>query len=939
MTGAAMSTGFSAQVSRWASFRGHARHRGAFALVALGVIVSLVGATIASASHGGDIDLTVANAEVTHNGALWVQGGTGAGTGTFDPFLTLQADGNADTEHGYNTAGAGEFDTFFGGGRTHELRVSAIPAVDVGGTLYREFSLDANDQGVDDYMSIDDFVVMVDDEDDLTGYNTGAQTFSSDSGSTAYTVYDMDAGGDITAFMRSQTLTPGSGVSDITVLIPDSVFPAECSYGAPVDECDLWVYLYTASGNAGVIGDIDWNVTSGFEEWRTQLLPVVNVSKDVTATHTETSEWDITKSVDVDEWNLFDGQSATSEYTIELTKTGSTVTSVSLTGTITVTNPTGGAVIGDDIDATILSVSDVLNLGAGAEAATVDCGVEFPYVLGDGETLVCTYELGSPSSTTDGTNLATVVLDNDDSADLEYTGTADVVWVETLVNDEVNISDSNGSDFGPFSGSDTVTYEREFVCAATGEEGGDEGVHDNTATIVETEQSDDASVTVNCTPPPPIGTPVVQVVKDVTATYTETFEWDITKSVDVAEWNLFYGESGTSEYTIELTQTGSTVTGVSLTGSITITNPNIEGAIAATLLSVSDVVSLGAGDEAATVDCGVEFPYPLAVGEVLECSYELDSPSSTTDGSNLATVVVDDGDDPDLEYTGSADVVWDATLVNDEVNISDSNGSDFGPFSGSDTVTYEREFVCAATGEEGGDEGVHDNTATIVETEQSDDASVTVNCSAEPTPTPTPSPTPSPTATPPAPTPTPEVAAATVGIDNTRTSPSPTLVGTGVTFRKDVTLTDVPGTNVANVMVEFDPMYLHFINASQGGSLIANCTLQEAGVIICLFGVQDADFSFDVHYTALVVTESTETHATLFADFDGAGPDGDVTAGPATDDVAIIDVEGIELPPLGDGSMATPAGGIAPLMLAGLAVLLGTLLGGGAGALRRIRLS
>jgi len=32
--------------------------------------------------------------------------------------------------------------------------------------------------------------------------------------------------------------------------------------------------------------------------------------------------------------------------------------------------------------------------------------------------------------------------------------------------------------------------------------------------------------------------------------------------------------------------------------------------------------------------------------------------------------------------------------------------------------------------------------------------------------------------------------------------------------------------------------------------------------------------------------------------------------------MSIIDVEGIEPPPLGDGSMATPAGGIAPLMLA-----------------------
>jgi hypothetical protein len=103
--------------------------------------------------------------------------------------------------------------------------------------------------------------------------------------------------------------------------------------------------------------------------------------------------------------------------------------------------------------------------------------------------------------------------------------------------------------------------------------------------------------------------------------------------------------------------------------------------------------------------------------------------------------------------------------------------------------------------------------------------------------------------------------------------------------------------------------------------------------------VQDADFSFDVHHTALEVTDSTATHATLFADFDGDGPDRDVTAGPAIDAVAIIDVAGLRLSPLGDGNAPMPAGGFAPLMLAALAVLLGTMLGGGVGVARRVNRS
>src|SRR3990172_4316034 len=60
------------------------------------------------------INLTIADNVVNHNGAKFVQGGIGAGTGNFDPFLTLNAGGNTPQEQGYNTTAAGgEFETFF----------------------------------------------------------------------------------------------------------------------------------------------------------------------------------------------------------------------------------------------------------------------------------------------------------------------------------------------------------------------------------------------------------------------------------------------------------------------------------------------------------------------------------------------------------------------------------------------------------------------------------------------------------------------------------------------------------------------------------------------------------------------------------------------------------------------------------------------------------
>ena len=66
----------------------------------------------------------------------------------------------------------------------------------------------------------------------------------------------------------------------------------------------------------------------------------------------------------------------------------------------------------------------------------------------------------------------------------------------TVVNGSVNVDDTNGMSW-LFTDSGTQTYTKTFRCDE------DKGTHDNTATIRETGQSDDARVTVTCKPPPP----------------------------------------------------------------------------------------------------------------------------------------------------------------------------------------------------------------------------------------------------------------------------------------------------------------------------------------------------------------------------------------------------------------------------------------------------
>lgn len=203
------------------------------------------------------------------------------------------------------------------------------------------------------------------------------------------------------------------------------------------------------------------------------------------------------------------------------------------------------------------------------------------------------------------------------------------------------------------------------------------------------------------------------------------------------------------------------------------------------------------------------------------------------------------------------------------------------------------------------------------------------------TPTPTATPTISPTSSPTA-TPTPVVEGAEIGIDNTRTSPSPAEVGDQVTFRIDVTLTSVPAANEAQVLVQFDDSHLAYQGASWDGVDLSQCQLIGIGVS-CDFGNVTENFSFNVNFSALAITPSTATDATLGADFDGPGAGAAATAGPASADVAIVDVAGIQLPPLGDGSMAAAAGaggGDALPLSAGI-VLLGAVAGLGLGAARR----
>jgi len=440
----------------------------------------------------------------------------------------------------------------------------------------------------------------------------------------------------------------------------------------------------------------------------------VVVTKTAETTFTRTWEWTIDKSVTPESWELFCGDSGTSLYTVSITKTGYTDSDWAVAGTITIHNPAQTA-------ATITGVSDIVSP---AIAASVVCPVSFPYSLAPGADLVCSYSTALPDATS-RVNTATVTTSGSVGGGSD---TADVVFGDptTEVNAQINVDDTNGGSW-IFGDSGSVSYSRTFDCCD------DEGTTDNTATIVETGQSDSASVTVDCYE--------LSVTKDADASFSRTCDWTLDKSVDWDSWVMYGGDTGTSEFTLDIDVECSDNDDFAVTGSIFVNNP---APIDATINSVSDVVS---PDISADVDCEVDFPYTLVAGDTLECTYSADLPDSSS-RTNTATATQQNYDyDEELEateagttdYSGTANVVFgDPGFIENECVTLEDDKAGFGtPVLEQfcyDDVELPIERTYTTTYECDGDAGSWTNTATLVDDDTqeelaSDQETVDVVCS------------------------------------------------------------------------------------------------------------------------------------------------------------------------------------------------------------------
>lgn len=504
-----------------------------------------------------------------------------------------------------------------------------------------------------------------------------------------------------------------------------ALITADGTYGDGFTVEGIGTQTVTVSADGKEVSHLDFSVveTPGPEG-------LLSVEKTAEGTFDRTHDWSIAKTVDPEEIDLYvGGDPATAIWDIVVTYDGYTDSNQAVTGEIEISN--GETLFNARIDSVVDDLGDV------------ECGVTFPHDLAPGDSITCDYSITTDQA---GTNEVTVegeyealVGDGANNEAFSETDTADFDFDGDPTNEAhatVNVTDL--SDLGDLLGgaytAEELTLEAGDYVAGDTEEftysnefDTDEcGVFDNTASVIgdgdEVLDSDDASVTVNC-----FG---IEVTKTADATFDRTHDWSIEKSADQTLLQLAEGESGSITWTVDVTYEGATDSNHAVVGTISVENL---GDSAITIDSIDDVLSTG---EIGTVECPDAFPFDIAAGDTVDCSYEVDA-TAAVDGTNTATVTgtfaneVGIDEQATEDYTFVLDTELHATVNVDDLS-SEFGATDFGSLDAADFAsgeseefTYSEDFTYEGLGT--CQELTIDNTATVSSTDGfSDTADETV---------------------------------------------------------------------------------------------------------------------------------------------------------------------------------------------------------------------
>jgi hypothetical protein len=443
----------------------------------------------------------------------------------------------------------------------------------------------------------------------------------------------------------------------------------------------------------------------------------LTVTKKAGGTFNREYFWNITKDADQALVKIAESGSYTFTYTVVAEQTGFSDSGWTLTGVIHITNPNDWEPI------TLTSLSDLVDNGGACVLH------EGPYIVDKSATIevpyYCTYT--TPPTSYSGTNTATATWD----AAKYFTPSGSASGEKAFELSQagataqtIHVTDSYAGDLGEVTATDAEPFVKGTFTYSRTESGvaGKCTKYDNTATITETAQSADETVTL-C-----VGKDLT-VSKTASPSFTRTWDWTILKTAD-ASYNLFAGQSVTHGYKVTVTPT-STDSAWQVVGTITIINPNDWEAIVA---NVSDAVD--SGGNCAVTDSQVTIPANDDVDVGYTCTWE-SMPISYT-GTNTATVTWDAAiyATPSGMSSGSMGFEFkNPTEINPVITVDDDNltGEAWSATRAYAEWTYTKDFSCSSNPADYAGDGKYDysltNTATINETTgDNDTATVTVNC-------------------------------------------------------------------------------------------------------------------------------------------------------------------------------------------------------------------